>query len=554
MIFESDDAAVEYVKLNSTQTPDWVKKAREYSKTLCALIEGEGFADELINQIEHLESQAKATARNKYSRDLRDLFTRLSSPIQNVFSAIGAVKDYQNGEFKMSEANLKTLLNTINNIRDGKSLERYIENKWMPLYHTDPSGVQFVQYIVKPELKVYPTYQAIGTIRNYIPNGQLVENILFEPITIADGVKVWVLVDDAKQYTVLEYRETFTLDTDKTKTFEHPFGTCPVIINSDITDKYGNRLSPIHNVVPAAKEYARDLSIKTIYKFLQGFPKHWRREMICANCHGTRKDGDKVCGTCSPTGKTGKADVTDVAVLPFNPDLPNTINGNDVMGYVSPDLETWKQFNDELDRSENSIYESMWGVQNKSKVDGVKTATEIHYDLQPQIQKLNKYADQAEWIEWTITEWCANIIDLTKPKDEQISLIVYGRRYILEGVDTIQKKYEDAKLAGENAVVLDGIFDELLTVKFKNDVEWMKLELKKAQCEPFLHYSPKEIFDYFGQNEVARKVYFQPWWKNLTDSDLQLDIKVLQAKFDKDFLVYLQMMKLVQPIINPPLN
>ncbi len=558
MIFESPEAAIAYVELNSKTTPKWVENARKYSKELCALIEGENFAEELINQIEYLESKDKAAARIKYSRDLRDLFSRLGSPIQNVFSAIGAVKDYTNGTAKLSEANQSTLLKTINNIRDGKSLERYIENKWLPLYHTDPSGVQYVQYKTDPELKVYPTYQSIGVIRTYIPKGQLVECILFEPKTEKAGEKAgekeWVLVDDLTHYTICEKGNTFTIDQDKLKTFEHPFGTCPVIINSDLTDKYGNRLSPMDVVLPAAKEYARDLSIKTIYKFLQGFPKHWRREMICASCHGTRKNGDKRCEQCAPKGNTAKSDVTDVAVLPFNPDLANTIKGDDVMGFVSPDLETWKQFNDELDRTENTIYESIWGVQNKSKTDGVKTATEITYDLQPQIQKLNKYADQAEWIEWTITEWCANIIDMAKEKGDQISLIVYGRRYILEGIDTIQKKYEDAKAAGENAVVLDGIFDELLTVKFKNDIEWMKLELKKAQCEPYIHNSPKEVFEYFGQNEVARKIYFQRWWKNLTSEELESKIKVLQDKFDADFLVYLPTLKLIQPTINPQIN
>ncbi len=547
MIFKDDQEVLNYVKANSKKVPTHIENARKYSKELCALIEGENFSDELINQIEFLESEAKAKARKKYSRDLRDLFSRLNSPIQNVFSAIGGVKDYKNGEYQLSESNYKTFLKTITNIRDGKSLERYIENKWFPLYQTDPAGVQYIQYKTDPTLKVYPTYQSIATIRTYIPNGQLVENILFEPIPDAEGCKYWVVVDDAKHYTIKESGETFTIDTDPKKTFEHPFGTCPVIINSDITDKYGNRLSPLHVILPAAKEYARDLSIKTIYKFLQGFPKHWRRETICASCHGTRKNGDQACPQCAPKGNTAKSDVTDVAILPFNPDLPNTIKGEDVMGFVSPDLETWKQFDEELDRGENSMYESIWGVQNKSKVSGVKTATEITYDMQPQIQQLNKIADTAEWIEWKITEWCANIVDLAKDKNDQISLIVYGRRYILEGIDTIQKKYEDAKKAGENTVVLDGIFDELLTIKFKNDAEWMKIELKKAQCEPYLHYSASEINEFFGPNEAARKIYFQPWWKNLTPQDLKSEINTLQEKFSEDFLLYLPNLKLNNP-------
>lgn len=556
MKFETDDDAIAYVKANAKETPKWVSSAREYCKELCALVEGENFKEELISKIESIESENKAKARQKYSRDVRDFFSRINLPTQNVFSATGGVKNYQNGETQLSEENLKRLFSTIGNIRDGKSIERFIETKWMPLYHTDPSGVLFMRYAVdkvNDKVSVYPTYQCINVIRVYIPSGQCVQNILFEPTDKEGGIKVWILVDDAKQYTINQKGDVFTLDTDELKTFEHPFGTCPIIINSDITDKYGNRKSPFDVIIPAAKEYARDLSIKTIYKFLQGFPKHWRREMICASCHGTRKsgNGDDACKDCSPKGNTGKADVTDVAILPFNPELENTIKGDDVMGFVSPDLKTWEQMNTELDRAEDSMYETLWGTAPVKKIQ--KTATEIHYDMQPQINKLNKYADVAEWIEWKMVEWCANIIDPAKAKDESISLIVYGRRYILEGVDTIQEKYENAKKAGENTIVLDGIFDELLTVKFKNDPEWMKIELKKSQCEPYLHYSALEIFTYFGAKESARKIYFQAWWKNLLDSDLQKDVKVLQQKFITDFEVYLPTLKLeVPPPATPP--
>src|ERR1035437_1554241 len=110
MIFDSKEAAVEYIKSNAVVTPKFILDARVYSKELSALITGEGFLDELINKIENIESDSKAKARKKYSRDLRDLFSRLGAPIENVFSSTGGVKDYQNGEVKLSQENLKKLL------------------------------------------------------------------------------------------------------------------------------------------------------------------------------------------------------------------------------------------------------------------------------------------------------------------------------------------------------------------------------------------------------------------------------------------------------------
>jgi hypothetical protein len=81
----------------------------------------------------------------------------------------------------------------------------------------------------------------------------------------------------------------------------------------------------------------------------------------------------------------------------------------------------------------------------------------------------------------------------------------------------------------------------------------MKIELKKAQCEPYLHYSAAEINTFFGANETAKKIYFQSWWKNLTAQDLQKEINLLQTKFNEDFILYLPTLKIVQPIPTTPI-
>lgn len=561
MIFESDQAAIEFIKANKT-VPPWVTDARSYSADLCALLNGEKFHDLLIEKIETLETKAKQEVRRKYARNVTDFFERLFLPIQNVFSSTGGVKNYQNGDYKFTEEKQKKLLGFISNVRDGKSIERYIESQWINRYHDDPAGVQWMRYSTDTKdgvTSIYPTYHGIATIRTYAAKGQLVEVILFEPLPTkiidktgnitADGSQTWVIVDDECQRTVNQKGDDFTLVDDPKKTFKHPFGIVPVIINSDITDKNGVRLSPIHKILPLAKEYARDQSVKTIYKFLQGFPKHGRAGMICKSCHGSKKKGTEPCTDCGGKGEYMKPDVADEMIIPFDDEgkFPTPIK--DLMAYFSPDLDTWKQFTAELDYLESKAFNTLWGVEQSEKV--VKTATEIHYDKQPQINKLNKYADVAEWIEWKITEWIANAVDNAKEKDKPISLIVYGRRYILEGIDTIQKKYEDAKAAGENAVVLDGIFDELLVVKFKNDPEWMSQELKKAGCEPYLHQSLKEISDILGAEEALRKIYFQRWWKSLSDADLKKDIPSLQTKFEIDFKTYLPKVKIDTPPPTP---
>ena len=149
----TDEQAIAYIKANQ-QVDKRITEARKQSKELFALLEGDMFKEELIRNIEHIESKEKALARKKYSRSVVDFFERLSQPISNVFSATGGSKKYD-----LQDKQLETLLNKIGDIRGGKSIERYLDETWMDLYHTDPNGLIFLEYRTKPELKVWCTYK-----------------------------------------------------------------------------------------------------------------------------------------------------------------------------------------------------------------------------------------------------------------------------------------------------------------------------------------------------------------------------------------------------------
>ena len=120
-----DDAALAVLKKHSLGVPEWVSEARTTSKELFALILGHDFKEELIKRIEYIESADKAKARAKYSRNITDLYERLLNPISNVFSSTGGSKNYNIS----SETKLKEFLNTISAIKDGKSIEKYVENR-----------------------------------------------------------------------------------------------------------------------------------------------------------------------------------------------------------------------------------------------------------------------------------------------------------------------------------------------------------------------------------------------------------------------------------------
>ena len=170
-----DDEQALKVLNDNINPPKFVAVGREQSHKLFALIHGDMFLDTLL-RIEGIESKDKALARKKYSRDIVHLYDRLLRPNSNVYSANGGSM-----HFDVSDSEREQLLRKMGRSRDGRSLRDWLKANWMPMYHSDPNGVVFIEYQSSPELDCWPTYKSIDDIRSYKPKGQLVEWILFEP-------------------------------------------------------------------------------------------------------------------------------------------------------------------------------------------------------------------------------------------------------------------------------------------------------------------------------------------------------------------------------------
>ena len=229
MVFNNENEIFKYLRSQET-AEDWVTLARENEAELKALINGKDFKKLLIHNIEHLEDKKKFIARAKYSRSTIDFFERLLRLTDNIFSASGTIKRYN-----LKDQQKEELVRHLNNIRGGKSLDSWLEAVWMSVYHTDPNGVVFLEY-VSDLVKPFPTYKSISSIRHYISNGQSCEVLLFEPkeIKTSDGKttnkKEWRLVDDVYEYIIIQDDKVFTIQD----RFEHLFGKVPAVINSDM--------------------------------------------------------------------------------------------------------------------------------------------------------------------------------------------------------------------------------------------------------------------------------------------------------------------------------
>jgi len=532
MILDDDQALL--VMNASKQVPPFITKSRKESKELFALIEGDDFDDELIERIEFVEGSQKAEARKKYSRDITPFYEKLLRPVDNVYSATGFSKNYNiDDEDKKTE-----LMSKISRIRSGKSLQEWLRTNWMPLYHTDPNGVVFMEYERLPQERCWPTYKNITHIRNYKSRGQMVEWILFEPVKIkiiGGEVELWRLVDDTMDRTYkLEGDKFILLDkfNGSTVTFPHPFGQTPALINSDIEKLKGvHRLSPVYKIVDLSKEYARDQSVKTIYKAQNGFPQEWKYEDQCMTCQGAGKLNGKDCEDCDGHGYHKGKDVTDIKIIatPTGDDIAL----NPFSGFVTPPLDIWGQYDNELKLQEDTAHETHWGTVLGAKASGLKTATEIVLNIQPMTDRLNIYSDVAEMMEEQLTEWTYNFINPNRPdKEERISSINYGRNYIINPPGVILKQYEDAKIAGDNNVILDRLLNEYYTAKHSNDPAFLRVTLLKSSVEPYTHLSYEQVFTIFGREETQKKVMFEDWWTTLIGKDLSKTAEVLRNEFD----------------------
>jgi hypothetical protein len=315
------------------------------------------------------------------------------------------------------------------------------------------------------------------------------------------------------------------------------------------------RLSPISKILGLTKEYSRDQSIKTIYKFTQGFPIHWRYVTECEECKGRGKDEDgNSCDSCDGRGYLTKGDVTDMVTLPVPTADQPTIAPN-IAGHIKPDNETWNQYTEELANLERIATITFWGTPLNSieTFGGRKTTTEVLFNKQPIENRLNKYADYGEFIEWKMSEWILNFIDLQKKKNENKIVINYGRDYVIEPSDTILARYEEAKGKQENDVIMDELFRQYLQAAYRTNPGELSKNLMKSEIEPYLHQTLKDVSDIFGSEEAQRKILFSKWWSTLKKPDYAKTKEILIVEFDKWFESNKKVIEKVvekQPIVN----
>lgn len=526
-----------------------LSKGQSYAKTLRYHMRGVALEQQLT-AVKNFETPSLHDLRVKYSKSNKDIFSRLSRPIDKVFAAS---KREGSVEFHLSDAQNQTAAQLAANVKDGLSARKWVETYWLPHYLDDPYGIilmelapaaQALELQQQGKPYAYPTYKASTAIYDYLPKGNRLEYIALHvskgekaAASYKEDAKIYRVIDDAFDYWVLQEGKDVRVLLDHT--FANQFGYVPAILNSDIVDPEitGGVLSMFDEVIEMADQFLLKGSIKSTHDFMHGFPKYWQFASGCKDCAGTGLRGGQECASCKGTGKAAMTRVSDAMLLDIPDKTEHNITPN-VAGYVSPDKTYWEIATADLAMLEDLMTHTVWGVAAQIKTagmaaspEGAKTATEVMTDTQPQADRLNMISDSAQARHKFILD---AIVEVQVAQGYTGSSVQYGRRFLLEGPDVLKEKYESSKQKMGSPSMLDELYRDYLNARCGDNDAKYKVEEKLFLLEPFFHWTVLQVQAMpIADAEKATKTFFSEWRKLQPDNLLLvMPIDLLRADLE----------------------
>lgn len=516
-----------------------IKQWKKEHKLLDLYYNGGDVSSEL-ERVKNYENTSQKKLRDKVARSTKDFLSNLLNPLNKVFTASG----YKAEIDLSSETAKQSIEEHLSKLPEGMSITKWMDVYWKEAYVTDPNAICFVEVEDDEENpKAYPTYKSILTIHDYKLKWGKFEYVIFEPIEKPlnnKTVKVYRVFDeekDALYYVENNTLKEYVVGDDETSIISHGYGFVPAVLVSDLIDKKTEgRKSFINKIDEVLKEYMRDSSVHSIYKFLHGFPIFWRYVSKCTTCKGTGKIVDEnstetpkakiTCPTCSGSGQKITSDVSDAISLPLpTRDQPKLTP--DIAGYVQPDLETWQKQLDELMEMRKEMHFALWGTYTNDDVKA-ETATARFIDDQPVQETLKNVSTTAENVEGMLTEFICKIMfrDLYKS-----SKVKYGKRFLIETPDVLWQRYLSAKEKQAPITTLDYLYEQFLMAEYQNDLAMMQRKLNEFYLEPYPHYSLSDISNVASPMQVQKKILFSDW-NSLETTDYSMPFEKLKTDFD----------------------
>lgn len=542
MVLNDDDIKQILQRPNNQLIKDW----RTEHEALDVFVNGGDVAKHL-EKIKNYENEEQLKLRQKIARSTKDTVSYITRPLSKVFTAAGASTEVEGSDETVEKFGAYT-----EKLPVGVSIRKWMQDFWLQAYMTDPNAIILIE--ADKDGDAYPTYKSISVIHDYLVKLNQVEYLVLDrgqmPISSAlesnEEVHVYRVLDDEKD--ALYYLDKDGVlkgytPADGEQLISNPLDRVPAVIVSDIINaKTEGRRSFLHPITEMLTEYMRDSSVHSIYKFLHGYPIFWHVASACTTCNGegTIKNYDfddtqpesennqrrKTCPTCKGKRLKLTKDVSDGVQVPLQTN-PNAtpFNGNQIAGYIQPDLDTWKQQKEEMKEMERAMHFSIWGTHVEDEKSN--TATGRYIDAEPVNDKLRDVSDTAEKKETEILDFIAkwSFRSIGKIKS------TYGKRFMIETPDVLWEKYVEAKQNNAPISILDYLYKQFLRSEYHGDEAGLDQKMKEFFLEPFPHYTIQELDGAASGSQKQRKILYSDWINQ--EIDLTKSLEVLMKDFDK---------------------
>lgn len=514
---------------------DIIQKGKEWKKTLMRHLHGIDKKEAIVKD-DYFENKSIFESRQKAVVSNRDLFSRILHDEEMVFTARGGSSRFGLGKEDEHKMNL-----ILEDIRYGQPLRKWVKNFALNAYRGDPMGLIFIEVesmdpnstdIKTP--KAYPTYKSIDSVFDYCNVGRRMEYVCFQlsvaevklygindpeattgiekgsPVPASKLTNYFRFVDDEKDIIVKKDNARVLIAANvKPNPVKNKWGRVPAFIVSDLIQFDDPRCfaSPLQFIVELADCFFYDRSIRDLQKKYHGFAKAVEPLLKCPTCDGEGQLKGSACPSCTLPGQdkgTGyklQTKVSDKAMFPLEILENGSFDFKRIFGYVTPDIESWNKQDISLEKAEELMYFTYWGVQKDvSKVSGPngkvssdgnqETATKILKNLQPKYARLNATADWAEKTEKMIADLIGEYWFEQSYKGASIN---YSRNYILELPEDILNDFYDARAKGLPQTIIRSLMEKYISSLDNGNPLEAEKKRKLINVEPFPYSSISEV-------------------------------------------------------------
>lgn len=542
MVLSEPDILEKILRPSNQYIKDW-----RAEHALLDLYMNGGDVSSALEKVKNYENDEQKKLRDNIARSTKDLVSYLLNPLNKIFSASGF-----NSELEFSNDTIKESFEEyLEKLPEGMSMRKWMKTYWLEAFVTDPNGIILIESEnVDEQPKSYPTYKSINVIHDYQTKWDKFEYIIFlhkKVIIEKEEVQVYRVYDDAfdalyyvKNNRLYKYgNETDEDGFDEPHSVVNTLGYIPAQLASDIIEKKtGGKKSFINKIDESLKEFMRDSSVHSIYKFLHGFPIFWAYSTKCSTCEGTGRipnprrgqegQSDTIqCPTCNGKRLQVTKDVSDGVRLPIPQGADDPKLAPDIAGYVTPDLETWQKQLDEMHEMKSDMYYALWGTHIVEEQGKEKTATEVYINKEPLNDTLSSVSSTAEQKETALVRYMADAMHPGLVSDISIK---YGKRFLIETPDVLWEKYITAKEKKAPQSTLDYLYRQFLMVEYHNDTAMLEQKMKEFNLEPFVHYSLMDLKGIATSEQLQSKLLYTEWVTE--DIDFTKDFETLKTEFE----------------------